>query len=131
MRMAAKRYQDLVVWQAADAVRDEMYRLTNGGPVTADFRFRDQARSAAASIAANIAEGYRRFSPRDFARFLDYAFASAGEASHWLDDGIARHYWTEQDVHATRLQLRRLDAGLRALMRYLRSAKASERGSRR
>lgn len=129
-RMAAKRYQDLVVWQAADAVRHEVYRLTNASSVVADLRFREQARAAAASIGANIVEGFRRFSPRDFARFLDYAFASAGETSHWLDDGVARRCWTEPDVAAARMQLRRLDAGLRALMRYLRSTQGGENGKR-
>ena len=130
VRMAAKRYQDLVVWQSADAVRHEVYRLTNTASAAADSRFRDQVRSAASGIGANIVEGFRRFSPRDFARFLDYAYASAGETSHWLDDGVARRYWTEQDVAAARMQLRRLDAGLRALMRYLRSTQGSENGKR-
>lgn len=128
--MGAKRYQDLIVWQAADEVRREVHQLTNAGPASRDFRFRDQARSSASSIAANIAEGFRRYGPRDFARFLDYAFASAGETEHWLDDGVARGHWTEQDVRAARLQLRRLDAGLRSLMRYLRSPQAAERSRR-
>lgn len=128
--MAAKRYQDLVVWQAADEVRREVYRLTGNGDAARDFRFRDQARAAAASTAANITEGFRRYSSREFAQFLDYAFASAGETEHWLDDGVARRYWTEEDVRTARLQLRRLDAGLRGLIRYLRSPKAVERSRR-
>ncbi len=128
--MAAKRYQDLVVWQAADEVRREVYRLTAQGAAARDFRFRDQARAAASSIAANISEGFRRYSPREFAQFLDYAFASSGETEHWLDDGVARRHWTEEDVRTARLQLRRLDAGLRALTRYLRSPKAAERSRR-
>jgi four helix bundle protein len=130
-RMAVKRYQDLVVWQAADQVRLEVYRLTRDGPASRDFRFRDQLRSSASSIAANITEGFRRFGPRDFARFLDIAFASAGETEHWLDDGIARGHWTEHDLRVVRMQLRRLDAGLRSLMRYLRSPEAAARSQRR
>lgn len=125
--MAAKRYQDLVVWQAADEVRREVYRLTGHGAAARDFRFRDQARAAAAGATANISEGFRRYSSREFAQFLDYAFASSGETEHWLDDGVARRYWTEEDVRTARSQLRRLDTGLRALIHYLRSPKAVER----
>lgn len=125
--MAVKRYQDLVVWQVADEVRREIVRLTGAQPANSDFRFRDQTRAAASGIAANIVEGYRRFAARDFARFLDYAYASAGETAHWLDDGEARGYWTATDIAAVRELLRRLDAGLRALARYLRTPEAAAR----
>ncbi len=129
--MAAKRHQDLVVWQAADELKREVYRLSNGGPGSRDFRFRDQLRSAVSSITANITEGFRRYSPREFAQFLDYAYASAGETDHWLDDGVERQYWNESDLRTARIQLRRLDAGLRALMRYLRSPQAASNSRRR
>ena len=39
-----------------------------------------QLTSAAASIPANIAEGYARLSPRDRVRFYEYAYGSAAEA---------------------------------------------------
>jgi len=126
-RMSVKRYQDLVVWQLADEVRREIARLTDAGPAHSDFRFRDQTRAAASSIAANIVEGYRRFAARDFARFLDYAYASAGETAHWLDDGEARGYWVSGDIKTVRTQLRRLDATLRSLARYLRTPEAAAR----
>ena len=129
--MAVKRYQDLVVWQAADELRREVVKLTNGGPASRDFKFRSQTLAAVSSISANIVEGYRRFSAREFAQFVDYAYASAGEVSHWLDDGQARGYWTATDVHVARVQLRRLDHGLRALGRYLRSPQAQERSRTR
>jgi len=47
----------LVVWQKAKALAVDVYQLTNDGLFAKDFRFRDQIRSAAVSIAANVAEG--------------------------------------------------------------------------
>lgn len=114
------------MWQAGDALRAEVYRLTESEPTIRDFRFRDQLRAAAGSVTANVVEGYRRFSPRDFARFLDVAYASAGEVANWLDDGIARRYWTDDDLVMARRQLRRLDGGLKSLMRYLRTQRAAD-----
>jgi len=122
-----KRYQDLVVWQIADELRLEIYRLVESGDAARDWKFRDQIRDAAASVPANIAEGYRRFSSRDFARFLQIAYASAGETQNWIEDGRSRGYWRDEDLETARRLLRRLDPPLRSLMRYLRSSTAKER----
>lgn len=50
-------FKELKVWQEAKLIAVELYRLTNEGEVSKDFRFRDQIRSAAVSIPSNIAEG--------------------------------------------------------------------------
>jgi four helix bundle protein len=42
-----------------------------------------QLRRAAASVAANIAEGYPRRSTRDRVRFYEYALGSAEETKSW------------------------------------------------
>ncbi|HSP97132.1 MAG TPA: four helix bundle protein, partial [Candidatus Dormibacteraeota bacterium] len=52
--------------------RDEIYGLTS------------QMRRAAASIAANIAEGCGRRSPAEFGRFLSIAAGSASELQYHL-----------------------------------------------
>ena len=130
MAVAMNTYQDLVVWQLSDELRKEVYRLLATGPAAADLRFADQVRAAVASIGANIVEGFRRFSSAEFARYLDIAFASAGEMAHWLDDGVARGHWSEDDVAAARHLLRRINPGLTHLMRYLRTPQAKARSRR-
>jgi len=129
MSGSVKRYQDLIVWQVADELRVEVYRLVANGPASLDWKFRDQIRDAAASVPANIAEGYRRFSSKDFARFVQVAYASAGETQNWIDDGAARGHWREEELQSVRRILRRLDPPLRRLLRYLRSPEAKARSS--
>ena len=43
----------------------------------------DQLYRSLGSIGANIAEGYSRYSPRDKARFYEYALGSARESRDW------------------------------------------------
>ena len=51
-------YRDLVVWQKAMALVEEIYRLTSNFPATEQFGLTSQIQRAAVSIPSNIAEGY-------------------------------------------------------------------------
>lgn len=81
---AAKfRFQKLEVWQDARRLNLEIYRLAGKLPAAEQFALTSQIRRASVSIAANIAEGSGRNSDKDFAHFLEQAYASAMElASH-------------------------------------------------
>ena len=125
-----KTYQELVVWQLADELRKEIFRLPREGTASRDFRFADQLRSAVSSIAANIVEGFGRYGSTEFARYLGIAFASAAETANWLDDGVARGHWVDDEVAAARQLLRRLNPALTHLMRYLRSPQAKAKSRR-
>lgn len=50
-------FRKLVVWQKAKELVVDIYKLTHEKPFAQDFRFRDQIRSSAVSVVANIAEG--------------------------------------------------------------------------
>jgi len=81
----------------ADAFKKEVYRLLReSAAADADYRFRNQLRAAAASVAMNIGEGFYRNNTGDFVRFLSIALASLGEASLWLHDGVEREYFNRE-----------------------------------
>jgi four helix bundle protein len=70
----------------------EVFAFTATGPASQDFKYRDQIRDSSASAPRNIAEGFGRFRPRDFARYLEYARASLDETKNHLIDGRDRGY---------------------------------------
>ncbi len=72
-------FKQLRVWQEACRLTEDVYRLTREFPVDEKYNFTAQLRSAALSIASNIAEGCGRSTAPDFKRFLLIALGSAKE----------------------------------------------------
>jgi len=77
-------HRDLVVWQKAMDFAVEIYRLAGKLPSTETYRLGSQITRAAASVPANIAEGYARATKRDYANFLVIAKGSLMEAETFL-----------------------------------------------
>ena len=71
--------RDLQVWQRAMDVAVGTYELTKAYPKDELFGLTSQSRRAAASIAANIAEGYGRASKPSYLSFLRIARGSLKE----------------------------------------------------
>ena len=73
----------------------EIHRLVAESPdATRDFKFRAQILEASRAIPGHIVEGFLRYSPREFMRFLDYAVSSLGEAESRLESGIKANYFS-------------------------------------
>ena len=77
--MAIESYRDLRVWQAGMELAEECYRLTQAFPRAETFGMTSQIRRAAASIPANVAEGWGRGSRREYSQFLRIAQGSLKE----------------------------------------------------
>jgi four helix bundle protein len=89
--------------------------------VLKDLRFRDQIRDATKSAPSNMAEGFARFDPPEFARFLNIARSSLSETQDHLLHGRDQKYFEQVDfTTAWRLACRALRASNR-LHAYLRS----------
>ena len=84
MREPAKRFQDLIVWQKAHQFVLTVYRLTGLFPKSEMFGLSSQFRRSAISIAANIAEGFKKRGTADKARFLNIAQGSLEESRYYL-----------------------------------------------
>jgi four helix bundle protein len=78
-QMASKSYQDLVVWQRAMDLVEEVYRLTQSFPKEEMYGLTSQIRRAVVSIPSNIAEGQAQGSDPAFIRFLSIAQGSLKE----------------------------------------------------
>lgn len=74
-----ERFEDLIAWQKARKLTQEVYEITRHGAFTKDFALSGQIQRAAVSIMANIAEGFERGGRAEFPHFLSMAKASCGE----------------------------------------------------
>jgi four helix bundle protein len=119
-----RRYQDFTAWQLAAELNSKIFALTSAPPSSYDFRFRDNIRDAADSAQRNFPEGFGRFSPGDFARFLDHSRASLLEVKNELAVGLDRGYFRSEDVDEATTLVKRALKALSGLQQYLRSPQA-------
>lgn len=76
--------------------KNAIYRLCERGPLAIDSSRRRQLENAAAAAPAHVAEGFGRFNPADFARFLVMARSSLMESQNHLRDAVDRRYIAEE-----------------------------------
>jgi four helix bundle protein len=74
-----RSYRDLIVWQKAMALAALCYAKTRSFPRSEAFGLTAQIRRAAASIPANIAEGYGRENTGSYVQFLRISQGSLKE----------------------------------------------------
>jgi four helix bundle protein len=77
-------FMKLAVWQKAHELTLQVYERTASWPRHELFGLTSQIRRAAASIAANIAEGCGRNSDAELARYARTSLASANELSYYV-----------------------------------------------
>ena len=77
-------YRDLEVWKKGVRFSIEIYQTTAGFPLTEQYGLTNQLRRSAASVPANIAEGYGRDSTKNYIQFLRIARGSLNETETFL-----------------------------------------------
>jgi hypothetical protein len=73
--VGAKTFEELRAWQLAAALSDQIVAVCAMPVLQGDLTFRDQLREAAEAAPRVIAEGFGRWSRREFARYLVMARA--------------------------------------------------------
>ena len=104
-----KRYEKLHAWEACHFLVLAVYQVTRDWPPEERFGLIAQARRAAFSAAANVAEGTAKRGPREFRRFLDTALGSLSELSYIIR--VARELGYLRDAPASDLETARERAG--------------------
>ena len=116
-----ERFEDLKCWQAARLLVRESYQAANEGKLRTDFDTRSQFKKAALSAMNNIAEGFGRFSDKDFIRFLDTAQSSVQEVESMLYVFDDLSYLAEDKILSLRSKAADTKNLILGLIRYLRS----------
>ena len=106
------------------AHKNAVYRLCERGPLSTDFTRRRQLEDAVAAPPAHVAEGFGRFNPADFARFLVMARSSLMESQNHLRDAVDRRYIAEDDRVEHDALAEAALGEVTGLMEYLQSPEA-------
>lgn len=95
--MSVRRFEDLVVWQKARVLTNEIYKITKKSEFSKDLGLKDQIQRASVSIMSNIAEGFERGSKEEFIQFLYISRGSCGEVRTQLYVAKDQNYITEEE----------------------------------
>jgi four helix bundle protein len=123
MGKVANRYEELETWQLSVELRDRIFDWIRSTPRIENWKFRDQILDSSSSPPRNIAEGFGRFKPKEFAAFVRIARASLSETRNHIQDAETKKYLTpRQAADLLHLTNRCLGAATNFL-RYLDSCK--------
>jgi four helix bundle protein len=114
----ARSFEDLVVWQKSHQFTIGIYKYSRGFPKEETYGLTSQFRRAAVSIAANIAEGFKKRGVKDKARFMNIAQGSVEECRYYLILSYDLNYGENQSLrHLLEEISRMLEAYCNAIMK--------------
>ncbi len=117
----ARLYKKIEVYHLAYLLVLEIYQNTKHFPASEEQNITSQLRRAAVSIPLNIAEGSAKASNREFAYFLNTAYASAKEVEVLLELCRDLKYLKEIEYTHLSTQLDHLNAKLFLFLRNIES----------
>ena len=126
-----KDFTEIAAWQLARALKLEVDIILRKPEIARDFKFRSQVADAARSGPRNIAEGFARFSNKEFARFTRIAKASEAEVLNHLIDAHDQGLITEAELQSARHLARRAMGAAIGLIQHLEATEGPARPNRR
>lgn len=122
------RFEDLRCWQMSRKLVKDVYAMSTDGPLGKDFGTRDQIRRAAVSVMNNVAEGFARFSKKEFIQFLNYAQSSAAEVKSILYVCEDLAYLPETQINQLHEKVDNIRKSILALIGYLNDSQKKYTG---
>src|SRR5689334_5315776 len=90
-----RKFEDYEIWQIVRQLSLKVFHLTEIGPSSEDYKFKNQIRASAGSVIDNIAEGFERSGQFELVNFLSISKGSTGETRSQLHRGIDQKYSPE------------------------------------
>ena|SRR5690606_20449529 len=113
------RFEDLRCWQEARKLVKEIYLIADEGKLARDWDTRSQIKRAALSCMNNIAEGFGKYSSKEFIHFLDTAHNSASEVKSILYVLQDLEYLDEERITILQKKAEEVRALILAFIKYL------------
>ena len=108
----AQTFKDVIAWQKAHQFVLLVYSVTRLFPIEERYGLCPQFQRAAVSIAANIAEGFRKKSKADKLRFMNISQGSLEECRYYIPLSRDLNYITQENYN-------QLNASIEATSRLL------------
>ncbi len=115
-----KSFEELTVWKDARKFANRIYNLTKIFPNKENYGLTLQITRAAVSICSNIAEGFDRYSKKDFIKFLIIARGSVSEVQNDLYIALDLKYINQNDFQETYSLAKDLGKQVNGLIKYLK-----------
>jgi four helix bundle protein len=93
----ARSPEEFDAWQLAWDLKERVFAFTATTPAVGDRKFCEEIPEASRSAPDNIAEGFYRFNPPDFANFVRIARGSLGEVRNQLKHAHSKKYLSDHD----------------------------------
>lgn len=115
-----KTYRDLKIWQKSIEMVTQIYKLTAHFPDKELFGITTQVRRSSVSIPSNIAEGYGRYSRKEYVRFLGISLGSLYEMQTQLQISLNLGYLSSENFHSLSEGSKEIERMLSGLIRKLK-----------
>ncbi len=116
-----RSFREFGAWQLAYALWQAVVPLCHRAQAAHDFRLLTQVREAARSGPRNIAEGYGRYRPREFAQFVRIARGSEVELLNHFQEAFDSGYLTDAERRDLEHAAKKAIKAANGLIRYLES----------
>lgn len=93
-----KTFKDLISWQKAHQLVLKIYQRSKDFPVDERFGLTSQIRRAMVSVAANLAEGFRKRSKKEKLYFYSISQTSLEEVRYYIILANDLNYWNDQNL---------------------------------
>lgn len=118
MKEKITRFEDMSVWQEAQAFAVSVYEVTKKFPLEELYGITSQLRRASGSVSANIAEGFVRKSNKYISRFYQVALGSLLESKNFISSSAKLDYVEQNEVTALIKLSDSIHNQITAILRY-------------
>jgi four helix bundle protein len=115
-----KSFEELPVWKDARKFANKIYNLTKKFPKEENYGLSSQITRATVSIGSNIAEGFDRYSKKDFIKFLIIARGSISEIQNDLYIALDLKYINQKDFQENYSLAKDLGKQINGFIKYLK-----------
>ncbi|MEI7471630.1 MAG: four helix bundle protein [Chitinophagaceae bacterium] len=112
------KFEDLEIWKMSRIQAQDIFLLTQH--FKNDYALINQINAAAGSVMDNIAEGFERFSAKEFCQFLVISKGSNGEVRSQLYRAFDRAYITIEFLNGRLAYAETLGRKINSLIIYLK-----------